>query len=88
MSVRKPAVRTLHGPIQEGGVVIDFRLSEDFRCPTCQDRGVVEVSVGPVFGLPSEGAEARKEWRVCQCQKGEALLIRTGVDPERHGRKA
>jgi len=56
--------------------VVDFALVEDFRCPLCQGFGVVEVSVEPAFKLLSEGHEAKKEWRVCECQKGEGRLAR------------
>lgn len=50
-----------------------FALLEDFRCPLCEDFGIVEVLVEPPFGLSSEGQEPRTEWRACRCRKAETL---------------
>jgi hypothetical protein len=52
-------------------VAVFFALLEDFKCPRCEDFGIVEVQVGPAFGLASEETETRTEWRVCECRKGE-----------------
>ena len=53
--------------------VIRITLFEDFRCPLCEDFGIVEVTVEPAFGLASERPEPEREWRVCQCRQSEVL---------------
>lgn len=54
--------------------MVGFSLLEDFRCPLCEDFGIVEVPAEPPFGLASDRPEEETEWRVCQCQKGKRLL--------------
>jgi hypothetical protein len=61
--------------------VVGFTLLEDFECPLCEDFGIVEVEVGPPFGLASERREVETEWRVCQCQKGEGRRPQGGSRP-------
>ena len=59
-------------------IVFNLALLEDFRCPLCEDFGIVEVSVEPAFGLASETNEAETEWRVCECRKGEGSSEMSG----------
>jgi hypothetical protein len=55
-------------------IVVSIALFEDFRCPLCEDFGIVEVEVEPAFGLASERPEPETEWRLCQCRKDETRV--------------
>ena len=58
--------------------MVSFSLLEDFKCSLCEDFGMVEVLAEPAFGLVSERREAKTEWRVCECQKGEGPAQESG----------
>ena len=60
--------------------MIRITLFEDFRCPLCEDFGIVEVTVSPGFGLASDRAEPEWEWRVCLCRQ-RAVLADIGGEP-------
>jgi len=69
------------GRRKEAQQVIDLGLLEDFKCRLCEDFGIVEVWAEPAFGLASERHEAKTEWRVCECQKGEGRLAQKSGSP-------
>lgn len=64
--------------------MIRITLFEDFRCPLCEDFGIVEVTVEPAFGLASERLEPEREWRVCQCRQSE---VPTDIGGEARSRR-
>jgi DNA-directed RNA polymerase subunit RPC12/RpoP len=81
-TARMPTVR-MHRAAEGNEQMVNFSLSEDFRCPTCQDSGVVEESGESPFRLLSE--EAGKKWRVCECQKRKGPSAQGGERPPNVG---
>jgi hypothetical protein len=58
-----------------------FALLEDFRCPLCEDFGIVEVPVRRAFGAPPEADEEETEWHLCECRKNDALVAKSSGRP-------
>lgn len=69
--MRLSVERNVPWRVPGGGMVVRIALFEDFRCPHCEDFGIVEVTVGPAVGVASERLEPETEWRVCQCRQSE-----------------